>query len=214
MSMQQAMLAVMGGPKSYSNGFENTTVADSSSGTLSLTIIEDDGSISTGDKYAGSKSYYANSVSAAANRLVLAVPVADFNSCGSFVVEYWFKKISGDTYPTQFHLIGGASAQQLYLRPDSSAIGAGTGTTNVGDITSWCTWGDWNKLKFLIDRTSASNNATISVNDVVKFTGTVPQTWTAYSGSDVYVSFFQFADSAASDNGIEGYMDDLSIRVE
>ena len=59
----------------------------------------------------------------------------------------------------------------------------------------------------------STNNSTISANDVVKLTGTAPQTWTGYNGtSDVYMSFFQMVDTSNDDNGIVAYIDNIYIK--
>lgn len=204
-----------GGTGYYYNGFEGSTTSNSgatgSDFLGSVSIVEDDGSLWSSEAYAGSKSYYNNSNLTPQDRLMFSFPVTNINAKNKFVIEFWWKHVSGDSFPTMFDLVGGSEAQRVYIRSNHNYIyAAGIGSSDfLSDNSGWCTWADWNKFKITIDRNAST--ATISVNGVDKFSGTVSSTWTAYSSSNVYLSFYQFADTAANDNGVAGYLDELKM---
>ena len=202
----------------YFNGFETGDVTTSgvstSQGAVSptISIIENDGSESTADKYEGTYSYFANSTSDPAVRLVYTIPIDAVNAYDTFKLEfYWKATNTSESYPTTFHMIGGETyAFFRSNQPDRAGSAARVGDILIEATNAWpITWGNWNKFTYIIDRTSASNNISLYLNDVLEETGTVPQTLTAYANDALYISFYQFITSAAGDNGVAGYLDNV-----
>ena len=206
----------------YSTGYSSGSGGQASGGSsgpaaLVVTEVENDGSITAAAAYSGSTGYYANSRPGGAEgtRLRYAIPVGSWNSWDVAEIEFYTKILSQDNFPSLFDVIGGDTVNmRTYIRANRNGIyAAGISGTYNNDNTGWCTWSDWNKITIRIDMTQSTNNSTILVNDVVKMTGTAPQTWTGYSNSnDIHLSFFQLITEANSDNGVEAYIDELYIK--
>jgi len=203
---------------SYFIDFEGSTIADSVSITgadPSISILTSNGSlVSTDSPFAGSKHLYNDTRSSPANRVLFGIPATTFNSYRYFTCEFYFKLSAQDNFPSMFEVLGGNTTNEIILiRANRNGVGAANiGGTGSDDTTTWCTWTNYNKFNIEIDTDSPSNNATIYVNDVAQATGTVPQTWTAQSGVNIYLSLYQRAAVASSDNGVEGWFDNFKIE--
>lgn len=205
----------------YSTGYTSGSgpASGGSSGPTALTptVVENDGSITAAAAYAGGTGYYANSrpAGAEATRLRYSIQAGIWNNWDVAEIEFYTKILSQDNFPSLVDLIGGDTLNmRSYIRANRNGVyAAGISGTYNNDNTGWCNWSDWNKITLRIDMSQPLDNSTILVNDVVKMTGTAPQTWTGYNNSnDIHLSFFQLITEANSDNGVEAYIDELRIK--
>lgn len=200
---------------SYFNNFDGASVAASATTAGNYTtnvpsVLQNSGSLSTLDKISGTQSYLCDSITTSGNRLLMGIVPGNLNAGTEAVIEFWFRRTGADTFPTLFHLIGGTASQEIYFRAGgtSNAVGIGAAVP-VADNSAWCTWTNWNKFTIRIN--AGTGNVVIFCNNTQVATGTIPVTWTAFAAGNVQLSFYQFANSAAIDNGVSGYIDNLQI---
>ena len=198
----------------YTAGSGPANGGSSGPAQLTPTVVRNDGSITAAAAYSGGTGYYANSMTTSNTKLMYTIQSGVWNNWDVAEIEFYTKILAQDNFPTLVDLTGNDTLNmRSYIRAGRNGIyAAGISGTYSNDNTSWCTWSDWNKITLRIDMSQASNNSTISVNDVVKLTGTAPQTWTGYINNDIYLSFFQMVGTANSDNGVEAYIDELYIN--
>jgi hypothetical protein len=213
------MQAAAGAAETYDFflNFENTTISNSIViNNIGITVITSNGSLVTTDSpYEGSKHLYNDTRTSPGNRVLFGFPVTQFNSANLVKIEFYWKLQAQDSFASTFDLAGSTTAERIFFRSNrSGTFASGIGGATTSNNTGWCTWANYNKFTIAIDLAISSNNATIAVNDAVKQTGTVNQTWSAFSGSNIYLSFYQLADAASNDNGVSGWLDNVSITLE
>ena len=198
----------------YTAGSGPANGGSSGPAQLTPTVVRNDGSITAAAAYSGGTGYYANSMTTSNTKLMYTIQSGIWNNWDVAEIEFYTKILAQDNFPTLVDLRGNDIINmRSYIRAGRNGVyAAAINGTYSNDNTTWCNWSDWNKITLRIDMSQASNNSTISVNDVVKLTGTLPQTWAGYINNDIYLSFFQMVGSANSDNGVEAYIDELYIN--
>ena len=159
---------------------------------------------------------YVNNLATPDQKLLYSIPVSTWNSWDKVEIVFDAQVWNQDSFPSLFDLTGGnTTTMRSYIRANRNGVYAGgVSGTYSSDSTGWVSnWTEWNTFTITVDMSQSTDNSTISVNDVVKLTGTAPQTWTGAGGtSDIYISFFQMAETSNSDNGIVAYIDNIYIK--
>lgn len=199
-----------------------------SNGLWSPTLQQNNGSIQ------GDKTYYINSRDTASNRLMWYFPTAYLNNYQHISIQFEYKIISADGFATTFNINDGNSVstysyQRVHWRSDRGVSGGQSSWLHGNESpTASSTWDDsggfnwyntWLPVEVYHNRTAPSAYIKIAGYKVFEVSGGA--TLGNYINRSVLdggvpsgvipFSWAQYQDSAASDNGIEMYMDAIDI---
>jgi hypothetical protein len=211
----------------FNTGTFEKTAGIASTGTSTTGDVwfdQNSGSVSSGDAFEGTHSYFCDSVTTPSNRLRALVNREVVDTYSEFKIEFQFRRTNADSFPTLLFMGGTPTntfpaANDLFsLRWLANATAIGRTSANGATVVNspaWATVGNWNKIAAVYNRVNQTGE--FVVNDVTVL-GPAPMEkgWlnAQTSPNRVAISWFQYAYDAAGDNGIAGYLDNLGLYVK
>lgn len=207
----------------WATDFESGSVTQTGgiAAATDVSVLRNNGTITTAQSYAGTRSYLIDTTATSTNNFSLGVAPSALSATNGFMVDFWARKTGvHDTHPVLFTI--GSDNTDTWLRNSYTLRWVYNGDyaskfgldgcsqeSIITDNTTWSTNNTWERITYFYDQTYKYGY--VYVNGILKHHGHQRKGWNTDNGK-VIIDFgnnFPYP----SDSGIQVYIDNISLSI-